>query len=40
MRWNDGDDSDEIFLTKEQIDDLIEYMNDLDLYKDAKRYNV
>ena len=40
MRWYDGDESDEIFLTKEQIDDLIEYMNDPDLYKDAKKYNI
>ena len=40
MRWDDGDESDVIFLTNEQIDDLIEYMNDPDIYNDAKKYNL
>jgi hypothetical protein len=40
IRWNDGDDIDKIFLNNEQIDDLIEYMNDPDIYKDAKKYNI
>ena len=40
INWNDGDDGEEIYLTKEQVDDLVDYMNDIDLYKDANRYNV
>ena len=40
MGWDDGDESDVIFLTNEQIDDLIEYMNDPDIYNDAKKYNL
>ena len=40
MKWDDGDESADIFLTKDQLDELVDYMNNMDIYKDAKRYNV
>lgn len=40
LSWNDNDEHDRIYLNKEQIQDLVEYMNDTEIYKNAKKYNL
>jgi len=40
LRWDDGDESDEVFLTTDQINELVDYMNDMDIYKNINKYNL
>jgi len=40
ISWDNGEESEKISLNKEQIEYFVEYMNDTDIYKNAKKYNL
>ena len=40
LSWCDGDEYANIFLHKKEIEDFIYFMNDPNIYKNAKKYNL
>ena len=40
LRWDDGDEEGTAELNKNQIQDFIYFLNDPDIYKNSKKYNL